>query len=182
MNYLAHVIQDYFGNGDKWGVDIQYLEEEKQLGTAGAIGILKSVPSLVADQPIIMINGDLLTRVDYVSLLHFHNRQESIATMCVRPYQVKIPYGTVVTNQNQVVEFREKPLVDFQVNAGIYVFNPAIMEFLDPNEAIDMPDLLEKARSSGHSVSAFPLHEYWLDLGHHEELERANTEFTMAKE
>lgn len=173
VNYLAHVIQEYFGDGSQWGVTINYLVEDKKLGTAGALGIIKER----FDQPILMMNGDLLTRVDYISLLDFHTKSRPIATMCVRPYKVKIPYGTVVTREDQVIEFREKPEFEYYVNAGIYVLEPELIEKVGSNCAIDMPDLLESARQNGRQIAAFPIHEYWIDLGQHDELQRANSDF-----
>lgn len=173
-HYMPEKIQNYFGDGSKFGVKIQYVNEKKPLGTAGAIGLL---PSSLPKLPIIMMNGDVLTKVNFESLLKFHNDQSSIATMCIREYDVQIPFG-VVNFQNQLLtSIKEKPINKFFVNAGIYVFEPELIGSVSKNTSIDMPSLLEKQINDGESISIFPIHEYWADIGSINEYQSAKNSF-----
>jgi len=174
VNYLKQQIQDYFGDGSRWKVMIRYLEETQALGTAGALSLLPETPH----HPLLVMNGDVLTRVDFTRLLRFHQEQQSAATLCVREYATQIPYGVVRMEDMQVVELQEKPVLNHYVNAGIYVLNPELLELLpQPIHAYDMPQLLDAALTTGRRVTAFPIHEYWLDVGHREALEQANGEW-----
>ncbi len=173
VNYLKDQIKDYFGDGATWNVQIEYLEEGKFLGTAGALSLLPKKPL----EPFLVINGDVLTRVDYGRLLSFHNRHESPATVGVRQHTTQIPYGVVAMENLKVLSLEEKPFLEHFVNAGVYMLDPNMLENLTPDEAIDMPQLLEKALENGLGVAAFPIHEYWLDVGHPETLEQASVDW-----
>lgn len=173
VNYLKNQIQDYFGDGARWHVCIDYLEETQPLGTAGALSLLPKKPT----EPLLVLNGDVLTRVDYGRLLRFHDEHQAAATICVREYTTQIPYGVVRMDNLNVLSFEEKPLLSHYVNAGIYVLDPVLLELVPNDQFFDMPQLLEKARQHQHLVSAFAIHEYWLDVGHPETLERAQREW-----
>lgn len=173
VNFLKEKIQRYFQDGSAWGASIQYIEEDKPLGTAGALSMLQGR----IDNPLLVINGDVLTRVDYMNLLRFHTNQQSAATLCVREHNTQIPYGVVRTNDVKVVGFEEKPTLTHFVNAGIYLLNPNLLEFLPKNTFFDMPQLLNFAAQQGYPINAFPIHEYWLDIGHPETFERAHGEW-----
>ena len=161
-HYMPEKIKDYFGDGSKWGVDIKYVYEEKPLGTGGALGLLpKNIPNL----PIIMMNGDLLTKVDLEYLLAYHNEKNGIATMCVTEYEYQVPYGVVQTNGHQLVSMVEKPTNKFFVNAGIYVITPSLINLVSKNQVVDMPTLINEQIAKGDKVSVFPIHEYWRDIG-----------------
>jgi NDP-sugar pyrophosphorylase family protein len=175
VNYKANMIEDYFGDGRKWGVEIQYIRESKPLGTGGSLGLLPNVP----EKPIIMMNGDILTKVNFEKLLDFHHKNNSIATMCIRKYDYQIPYGTVVVDNQKVTSIIEKPIHNFFVNAGIYVLEPEILNGMKKNLYQDMPNLLEKLMQNKKQVSAFPLHEYWLDIGQMDDLERAQSDYII---
>lgn len=172
-HYKAEMVRNYFGDGEKWGVSVQYVYEDKPLGTAGALGLL---PKDIPDLPIIVMNGDLLTNVNLDHLLQFHNEQDGVATMCVRKYDFQVPFGVVEQKNNIVLEITEKPVHKFFVNAGIYVLEPALAKSVAKDQYIDMPSLLEKKIGQGEQVAAFPIHEYWLDVGRIEEYEQANRE------
>ena len=152
VNYRAEMIEDYFGNGKKWGVEIQYLREQKFLGTAGALSLLPEIPSV----PILVINGDLLTKVNYQKILEFHNHHKTQMTMGVRNYDMQVPYGVVCMEDVRVLKFEEKPMHHFFVNAGIYVIESKLIEHI-PEESFNMTDLLEhsniKKRSNSFSDS-----------------------------
>lgn len=172
-HYMPEVIRDYFGKGDKWGINIQYVHEEEPLGTGGALGLL---PHDEIDLPIFMMNGDLLTSVDFHSFLDFHQSHDGIATMCVREYEHQIPYGVITSEGTQVRSMVEKPIHRFFVNAGIYLLEPSLVKSVLPGTKIDMPALLEQQIASGRAVNMFPIHEYWLDIGRMDDFQRAQEE------
>jgi len=171
-HYRPEMIRDYFKDGRRWGVSIEYIHEEEPLGTAGALGLL---PHDRIDLPMLMMNGDLLTRVNYRALLDFHNEQGGVATMCVREYEHQVPYGVVNNEGPRVKEIVEKPVHKFFVNAGIYVLSPDLVHSVQHGVRIDMPDLLQMAISSGKVVASYPVHEYWLDIGRPEDFQRAQS-------
>ena len=173
-HYKAEKIKEHFGDGSAWGVKIEYVNEEKPLGTAGSIGLLpKNLPKL----PVLVMNGDVLTKVNFEHLLSFHAEQKGVATMCIREYDVQIPFGVVNIEKQQAKSIVEKPIKKFFVNAGIYVLEPELVNTVNPNTPIDMPNLLEKQIKNGKSVSIFPIHEYWLDVGRVKEYESAHESF-----
>ncbi|MBT4893148.1 MAG: NTP transferase domain-containing protein [Gammaproteobacteria bacterium] len=173
VNYLKQQVIGHFGDGSRWGIEIHYLEEEQPLGTAGALGLLPECQN----QPILVMNGDVLTRVDHVKLLRFHEEQQATATICVREHESQIPYGVVQTEGPRVLCLEEKPVLKHYVNAGMYVLNPDLLDLLPSNQSCDMPMLLENGLAHNRSVVAFPIHEYWLDVGHPETFEQANSEW-----
>ena len=173
VNYLKNQIQDHFGDGARWHVNIDYLQETQPLGTGGALSLLPQKPS----EPLLVINGDVLTRVDYGRLLWFHDEQQAAATLCVREYTTQIPYGVVRMDDLHVLTLEEKPVLSHYVNAGIYLLDPVLLDLVPHNRFFDMPTLLEKAMQHQHRVSAFPIHEFWLDVGHPETLDRAHGEW-----
>ena len=162
------MIKEYFGNGEKWGVSINYVHEEQPLGTGGALGLL---PKDLLELPVIMMNGDVLTKVDLEALLAFHNENDANATMCVREYEYQVPFGVIESEGNKIKSMVEKPMQRFHVNAGIYVVSRKIIEQVNNNEVVDMPTLL--GRYLDKSVLMFPFHEYWLDIGRMDDFNRA---------
>lgn len=171
VHFKADVISDYFGDGSKWGVTINYIHEKKPLGTAGALGLL---PDNLTKLPMIMMNGDILTKVNFKNLLSFHEKNNCLATMCVREYGLEIPYGVVETDNGNITSIIEKPVKNFFVNAGIYVLDPALIHKVDGSSCLDMPELIQSQLSEGECISAFPIHEYWIDIGRNEDYKRAN--------
>lgn len=175
VNYLADAIVDVFGDGHRHGVDITYLREQELLGTAGALSLLPGTP----DEPIIVMNGDLLTRMRFDCLLAFHADQGTEATMAVREYDIQIPFGVVGVDGPVLLSVEEKPVQRFFVNAGIYAMSPASLRAVPKDTPIDMPALFQRLIAEGRTTSAFPLREYWIDIGRIEELERAQREWHM---
>ncbi|MEK4761867.1 nucleotidyltransferase family protein [Viridibacillus sp. FSL E2-0187] len=173
VNYKKEVIQDYFQDGSAFGVSISYIEEDKRMGTAGALSLLKEKPS----SPIFVMNGDLLTQVNFEQLLQFHEETEAAATMCVREYEYQIPYGVIETEGQQLVSIKEKPMHRSFVNAGIYVLSPEVFDYIPQDEFYDMPDLFKKLMDEQNNVSAFPVREYWLDIGRMADFEQANSDY-----
>lgn len=172
-HYMPEKIHQHFGKGEKWGINIEYIHEESPLGTGGALGLL---PPNLPDLPIIMMNGDVLTKVDFGHLLTFHNESTGDATMCVREYEYQIPYGVVKGEKNRVVSMVEKPIQRFFVNAGIYVVSANLVKSIPRNYVIDMPTLLENKMAEGGEVLMFPVHEYWLDIGQMDDFNRAQSD------
>lgn len=172
-HYKAEMVQKHFGDGSNWGVNIRYIHEKEPLGTAGALGLL---PNDLPDLPFIMMNGDLVTKVNFEYLLSFHREQKGMATMCVREYDFQVPYGVIEINEHRIKNIVEKPVHSFFVNAGIYVLEPELVAEVKGDEYLDMPTLLERQLEKGRQVNSFPIHEYWLDIGLMEEYERAKRE------
>ncbi|KJS66612.1 MAG: alcohol dehydrogenase [Peptococcaceae bacterium BICA1-7] len=173
VNYKSYMIEDYFGDGSKWGVSISYLREDTPLGTAGALSLLPEIPKT----PLIVMNGDLLTKVNFLSMLDFHREQKSIATMGVREYDFHVPYGVVNVNGFTIEGIEEKPVNKFFVNAGIYVLEPLCLQMLPANQYYDMPVLFGQIIEQGHTAKAFPIREYWLDIGCPNDFKRANGDY-----
>lgn len=173
--YLAEQIKDYFGDGQRWGVQINYVEEHEPLGTAGALGLL---PRNLPDLPMIVMNGDILTQIDFSRLLAYHNEQQGVATLCVRQYEYQIPYGVVSIEAQRIIGIVEKPIQSCFSNAGIYVLNQALVQTIAKQQQIDMPQFLNQQIMAGELVSMFPVHEYWLDIGREADFLRAQGEFS----
>lgn len=174
VNYKKEMIKEYFQNGAHLGVNISYLEETKRLGTAGALSLL--VDQL--EHPFFVMNGDLLTEINYEQLLDFHCDTNSIATMCVQEYEYQVPYGVIKTNNHRLLTIEEKPVLKSFINAGIYVLNPEVLEFIPKNQYYDMPELYKRLINEQKEVAAFPLREYWLDIGRMDDYEKANFEYS----
>jgi dTDP-glucose pyrophosphorylase len=170
--YLADQIREYFGDGSRWGVDIHYIQEDKPLGTGGSLSLL---PEHI-NEPIIMMNGDLLTNVNFNSLLNFHNAKQSIATMCVREYTMEVPYGVIEADNMRITSIVEKPKQKYFVNAGIYVLSPEVFKSIPKQHRQDMPDLFNDQIRLRKNVMMYPVHEYWLDIGRLGDFEQAQSD------
>lgn len=168
MHYLHDQIKEYFGDGSEHGVELRYLTEEKPLGTAGALGLLDA-----QDQPLLIINGDILTQVDFRSMLEFHKENKSLLTVGVRKYEMKVPFGVVDTKGVNVQGLIEKPTYEVFVNAGIYLLEPKACGLVQEDERLDMTDLIQRLLVNGEKVVSFPIIEYWLDVGNPEDYQRA---------
>jgi len=173
VNYKSDIIKDYFGNGKKFGVCISYISEKERMGTAGALSLLSDKPN----EPFFVMNGDLLTNVNFEHLLEFHRFGNALATMCVREYDFQVPYGVVNIDNERIVSIEEKPICKFFVNAGIYILNPECIDYIPKDQFYDMPTLFETLISLNKETQSFPLREYWLDIGRMDEYERANREY-----
>ena len=170
INHLGNSIKDYFGDGQKFGVSIGYLNEDIPLGTAGALSLLGNLPQ----HPLVVINGDVLSEVSFVSLIEYHNQHEAVATMAVQMHNWQNPFGVVQTRGIKIVEYTEKPLIKSLVNAGIYVLQPEVISCLESGSKIDMPEVFQRLISSNQKTIAFPIHENWMDIGRPEDYFRAN--------
>jgi NDP-sugar pyrophosphorylase family protein len=172
IQYLGHIIEDYFGNGDRLGVRIDYLRESTPLGTAGALGLLSPRPEL----PFIVTNGDVLSDIQYSKVIDFHQRHSAVATMAVRLHEWQHPFGVVQTQGVDIVGFEEKPIARTHINAGIYALSPEALAAINKNTHCDMPSLFEQLQAEGKRTVAYPMHEPWLDVGRPDDLDRANAQ------
>jgi dTDP-glucose pyrophosphorylase len=169
IHHFGDMIEEYFGDGSRWGVEIGYSRETAPLGTGGALSLLDPKP----DRAFVVTNGDVLTDLRYSELLEFHNRHHAAATMAVRSYEWQHPFGVVRTRGLDIVGFDEKPVFHSHVNAGIYVVEPQALDLLEYGEPCDMPTLFERLQSLSKRTVVYPMHEEWLDIGSPEDLERA---------
>ncbi len=169
IHYLGHVIEDYFGDGNRLQVRINYLREQTPLGTAGALGLLNPLPTL----PFAVTNGDVLTDIHYGELLDFHTRHNATATMAVRVHEWQHPFGVVQTNGIDIIGFEEKPVHRSHINAGVYVLEPEALGFLERHVHCDMPTLFERLQAKEMRTAAYPIHEPWLDVGRADDLIKA---------
>ncbi|MBX8514378.1 nucleotidyltransferase family protein [Pseudomonas cichorii] len=173
-HYMPEMIREHFGDGSRWGIDIRYVHEESPLGTGGALGLL---PHDEIDLPLFLMNGDLLTTLDFLNLLEFHESHGGSATMAVREYEYRVPYGVIQSEGHKIRSMVEKPIQKFFINAGIYLLSPDLVKSVQSGVRVDMPTLLENEIESGRDVNMFPVHEYWLDIGQMEDFQRAQQEF-----
>jgi dTDP-glucose pyrophosphorylase len=167
--HLGHMIEEYFGTGEKFGVRIDYLRETSPLGTAGALSLLDPLPS----SAIIVTNGDVITDIRYGELLDFHEQNGASATMAVRIHEWQNPFGVVQTQGIEITSYEEKPISRSNINAGVYVIDPTFLKLLKKSERYDMPTLFELIQGKGERIVACPIHETWLDVGSPEDLELA---------
>ena len=178
VNYHSEMIEDYFGDGSAWGIEIGYLREKKRMGTAGALSLLPEKPL----KPFLVINGDLLTELSFQDLINFHLEHKAFATMCIREYEFSVPFGVVKIKKNEIERIDEKPVHKFFVNAGIYILEPEVLQLVPDNTFLDMPDLLKWIVKKNEIAVVFPVREYWLDIGRIDDYNRANGDFHKLKE
>jgi dTDP-glucose pyrophosphorylase len=170
VNYLAHIIEDFFGDGSALGVNIGYVHEESPLGTAGSLSMICDL----VGEPFVVTNGDVVTDIRYSDLLEFHKRQEAVGTMAVRLHEWQHPFGVVQMDGLNIIGFEEKPISRSHINAGIYALSPLALKELNHGEFCDMPTLFERLQARSHKTTAYPMHEPWLDVGQHDDLYAAN--------
>jgi dTDP-glucose pyrophosphorylase len=173
VNYKKEIIQEHFQDGSEFECNIKYIEENKRMGTAGALSLLDEIP----DEPMVVMNGDLLTRVKFENILDFHNNSNAIATMGIREYNFQVPFGVVNIDGSEITDISEKPNHKFFVNAGFYVLSPEAISRIPKDEFYDMPTLFDDLRDEDKKTVAFPVREYWIDIGRKEELDKANEEY-----
>ena len=167
-HYQEEKISSHFKDGKEFGLDIQYINEDFPRGTAGAISMLDDT-----DQPLLVINGDILTDVDFSAMLEFHRENHAELTVGVRQYDIQVPYGVVECEGVRITRIREKPLYTFFVNAGIYLLEPNIRALIPRDEKYDMTDLIEMLMKKGRAIVSFPIIEYRLDIGNPEDYAQA---------
>ena len=170
-HYKEEVISKHFGDGHDFGVEINYVKEDQPLGTAGALSRLQQ-----SHEPLLVINGDILTRIDFHAMLDFHREQKADMTVAVRRYEFRIPFGVVETHGPRVTAISEKPTLQHFIIAGIYLLNPDICRYVPSDQPYDMPDLIEKLIAERRNVACFPAWQYWLDIGQLDDYQKAVTD------
>jgi dTDP-glucose pyrophosphorylase len=173
VNYRGEQIQEYFGDGKEFGARLDYLVESKRLGTAGALSLLPEA----CQEPVIIMNGDLLTNVNFEHLVNYHNLSGASATMCVRDYELQVPYGVVHSDGATIQAIEEKPIHRYYVNAGIYVLSPEALQQIPQDQYFDMPQLFQQLIKTGCKTCSFPVREYWMDIGRPADFDQANEEY-----
>lgn len=169
-HYLPEKIKEYFGDGRDFGIELRYVTEDRPLGTAGALGLLET-----PENPLLIINGDILTRVNFKAMLDFHKENKAALTVAVRKYDMNVPYGVIESDGAFVRALVEKPLLHFLVNAGIYLLEPSVHRYIPNGQHSNMTDLIQRLLDDGHTVASFPIMEYWLDIGN-------NVDYAQAQE
>jgi dTDP-glucose pyrophosphorylase len=169
IHHLGHMIEEHFGNGDSFGVKIDYLREKSPLGTAGALTLLDPLPQ----SPFLVTNGDVLTDIHYGEMLDFHIQSNASGTMAVRTHDLQNPFGVVTTEGIDITGYEEKPVTRSVINAGVYVLNPVAVSLITQFEQIDMPTLFKSMQSKGFRTIVYPVHERWLDVGRPSQLAEA---------
>lgn len=171
LNYKREIITDYFGDGNNFGVAIDYVTENKRLGTAGALSLIDNV----LDKSFFVINADVLTSMDFNMFLDFHNENNAVASMCVRQFNQQVPYGVIhTTNDNQILSLEEKPNFHFNINAGVYLLKPELLKLIPKDTFYDMPTLFRKLVEGNQKTCAFQVHDYWMDIGQFDDYNKAN--------
>jgi len=171
-HYRPEKIHEHFGDGQRFGLDISYVNEEQPLGTAGSLRLMDA-----PKEPFLVINGDVLTKVNFEAMFLFHKEHGSEMTVGVRKQEFQIPYGVVECRDLQITELKEKPVLPFLVNAGIYLLEPSVIKYIPIDKAFHMTDLIQVLLDNGRNVTSFPIHEYWVDIGEHEDYKQANGEY-----
>lgn len=175
-HFMGDKIKEHFGDGSQFGISIEYVTEERPLGTAGALGFIEPPGG-----PILVVNGDVLSRVSLRAMFAFHQEQQADLTVGVRKYDIEVPYGVVEIKDTRVTKFSEKPVLHFFINAGIYLVSPSVVPLVPKGERFDMTDLIERLLKENRRVVSFPIVEYWLDIGQKADYERAQKDFQTGR-
>jgi len=175
-HYRADLIADHFKDGQDFGLDIRYVREDQPLGTAGALGLLEE-----SDDPLVVINGDILTRVDFRAMHSFHREHGADLTIGVRQYEFRVPYGVVNTDGVVVTGISEKPVLRQFINAGIYLLDPSVSRLVPNRQRYDLPELIERLLAGNRRVVSFPIREYWLDIGRADHYDQAQADVAAGR-
>ena len=175
VNYKSEVIENYFGNGSQFGINIKYIKEKKRMGTAGTLALLREK----LKDTFILMNGDLLTNLDFSYLLEYHYHNQPIATIAVKKHYYRVPFGMISLDGIKIKSIVEKPLIDFFISAGIYVLEPEVIKFVPENQFFNMPELINELIKNNLEVVSFPIKEYWNDIGRIEDYKKANIDYKV---
>lgn len=171
VGYSAELIMAYFGNGEKHGIKITYSKEDKPLGTAAPLA------NIDLKDTFLVMNGDILTNLDYKKLIDFHKKNNAVITVAVNKRNVKIDFGVIKTESNEITKYTEKPTLDYSVSMGINVVDPKVLKHIKKGKKLDFPELIQLLIENKEKVMAYPSDDYWLDIGRHDDYERAQEEF-----
>lgn len=177
VGHLAELVQAYCGDGGKFGVTLDYSKEEQPLGTAGPISL---IPNL--DETFLVMNGDLLTTIDYSAMWNYHKQRGTIATLASYQRKVKIDLGVVESTDGWVKDYIEKPTYYYAISTGIYVFEPEVLQYMERGAHLDLPELVLKLVQANQKVNIYNFEGYWLDIGRHDDYDTAVQEFSAHRE
>jgi NDP-sugar pyrophosphorylase family protein len=177
--YLAELIEAFFGDGSRHGVPVDYVREDEPLGTAGALAL---VDGLTED--FLVMNGDVLTDLDYEAVLAVHRESDAIATIATHARRVQIELGVLQfdADSTKLTDYYEKPVIDYEASMGVYCFSPRVLEFIEPGRRLDFPDLVLRLIAAGETVRAHRSEDFWLDIGRHDDYEQAQEEFERLRD
>jgi NDP-mannose synthase len=180
--YLAELIEAFFRDGQNYGIPIDYYREQEPLGTVGALALIDGL----AEQHILVMNGDVLTDIDYGALLEHHRTSEAAATIATKVRHVQISLGVLRFGDEQdptlLTGYDEKPSIDYTASMGVYCFAPRALSHIRQGEHLDFPDLILRLIAAGETVRAWPSKDYWLDIGRHDDYEQAQEEFAAVRD
>jgi len=177
VGYLSELLETYFGNGSKYGIHIQYSRENEPLGTAGPLAMIENLTT-----PFLVMNGDILTTLNYTVLVNYHKEKKAIATIAMHQRTVDVDFGVIEPNKSdEIINYIEKPTLKYLVSMGIYIFETKVLSYIKPKEKLDFPDLVKKLLENGEKVVGYPSNDYWLDIGRHDDYEKAVNEFEQNK-
>lgn len=178
VGYLSELIKAYFNDGSAFGIKISYSKEDKPLGTAGPLSLIDGL-----EDTFLVMNGDVLTSLSYSELVKFHEEKGGIGTIAVSKRDLQVDYGVIeVGTDGTVKSYTEKPSLHYNVSMGIYIFEPRVLEFIPKNEKMDFPDLVKRLLQQGEKVAGYLSDDYWLDIGRHDDYEKAQAEFNLMKD
>lgn len=175
-HYLPDIIRNHFGDGSKWQLNISYVHEQQPLGTGGALGLL---PRNLPDMPLLLLNGDVLTKIDYTQMLEHHEHHDFDASICVREDEHRVPFGVIEAEGQLIINMVEKPIYRYKINTGIYVLNPDIVHSVKSGQHIDLPTLLEQHRQSNKKIGIYTSYDYWLDIGQMKDYQKAQQDIDI---
>ena len=177
VGYLSELVETYFGNGSKYGIHIQYSRENEPLGTAGPLAMIENLTT-----PFLVMNGDILTTLNYTAVVNYHKEKKAIATIAMHQRTVDVDFGVIEPNKSdEIINYIEKPTLKYLVSMGIYIFETKVLSYIKPKEKLDFPDLVKKLLENGEKVVGYPSNDYWLDIGRHDDYEKAVNEFEQNK-
>jgi len=178
VGYLAGLLEAYFGDGHKWGIKIRYSPEDRPLGTAGPLALVDGLSNTF-----LVLNGDILTTLDYTELIKYHHKEKAIATVAMYDKEVEITLGVLKADErNTIYDYIEKPTIKYQVSMGIYVFEPRVLDYIKRGEPCDLPDLIKTLIEHDEQVKGYHFKGYWRDIGRREDYEKAVEEFVELKD
>lgn len=177
VGHLAGLIEAYFGDGSKWGVEIKYSREDEPLGTAGPLSLINDL-----DENFLVMNGDLLTNIDYSGLMRYHLENAALTTISMYTKDVPISLGVLeLDDEGNIVDYIEKPTLKYKVSMGIYIFNKRILDYIEKGKYLDFPVLIKKLIKKGENICGYDFNGYWMDIGRHEDYSKVMEEFETMK-
>ena len=162
VGYKSELIKTYFQDGSKFGVKIDYFEEEKRLGTAGPLRLIRD--KFQIKEPFIVMNGDIITKLNFKKMMKYHLDKKADLTVGIKNHKSKTPFGVISLDEDNIKEIKEKPVLTFNISAGIYIVNPELIDYISPNEFFDMPTLIKSGVENNKTIKGYDIKEYWLGL------------------